>query len=181
MVWPFGTQKNVCRKVRSKKRHQSKNIYHLWYFQITVFYRSRIWKYGQLHRPGRVCGHVSQRRETSGGTLKPAYFTCEAKKLTTYYEISEGRSKPCEKRFCNILKKVCLVLFFVVFFRAAILQQAQKKRYTPRTQVTCLWSVRPKPHWPAFCLSTSMILDCKTTTCLFYLHLHGLCVVWISS
>lgn len=70
-----------------------------------------------------------------------AYFSCKAKELTTYYQISEGRSKPCEKLYCNILKKVCLV-----FFRATVLQQAQKKRYTPRTQVTYLWSLRPKPH-----------------------------------
>lgn len=103
------TKERMQKGKEQKKAPRKKIIISSLIFSTTVFHRSCFWEYGQLHRPGRVCGHVSQRGETSGGTLR--LHICEAKERTTYYQISEGRSKLCKKRFCNILKKVCLVLF----------------------------------------------------------------------
>lgn len=42
---------------------------------------------------------------------RPHILPVAKKRKQQKKKIGEGRSKPCEKHFCNLLKKVCLVLF----------------------------------------------------------------------
>lgn len=138
--WPSGTQKNACRKVGTKE-HQNT-------IPTSVGIHIHLLSLLCLLLQGPVFGNMDN--FTGLGVFVDTYPN-EEKHLevrshqTTWIlhvaknkQIGEGKCKPCRNAFCNVLKKA------FVFFCATIWRQAQKKRYTPRTQVTRFWSLKPK-------------------------------------